>query len=114
MSAITTHVLDISRGEPARGMQVTLQRLHPDQGAQSLGEGVTDHDGRLKALLPPGASLVPGTYRLVFDTGAYFRAQNVAAFYPIVVVLFEVRDATRPHHVPLLLSPFGYSTYRGS
>ncbi len=112
MSTITTHVLDTARGEPARGIAVTLQRLRPEQGAQSLGEGVTDHDGRCKSL--HSGTLQPGTYRLVFDTGSYFRAQNVTFFYPLVVVLFEVRDATQHYHVPLLLSPFGYSTYRGS
>ena len=113
MSIISTHVLDVARGEPARGIAVTLQRLRPDQGAQSLGEGVTDHDGRCKSLLQ-GGTLQPGTHRLVFDTGSYFRAQNVVFFYPLVVVLFEVRDATQNYHIPLLLSPFGYSTYRGS
>ena len=108
MSAITTHVLDTARGRPAAGVPVRLER----EGAL-LGSGTTDADGRLRDLLPPGAPLTTGVYRLVFDTGAYFRAQGTEAFYPHVAIDFEVRDGGH-HHVPLLLSPFGYSTYRGS
>ncbi len=109
MSGITTHVLDTSRGRPAAGIAVRLQR-----GGAELGVGRTDADGRLRDLLAPDAALEPGVYRLVFDTGPYFRQAGVEAFYPIVSIDFEIRDAGQHYHVPLLLSPFGYSTYRGS
>jgi 5-hydroxyisourate hydrolase len=109
MSAITTHVLDTSRGQPAAGVVVRLER-----GAAVLASGRTDADGRLRDLLPEHVALTPGVYRLVFDTGVYFRDQAVEAFYPHVAIDFEVRDAAQHYHVPLLLSPFGYSTYRGS
>ena len=108
MSAITTHVLDTSRGRPAAGVPVRLER-----GGAVLGEGSTDEDGRLRTLLP-GGPIEPGTYRLVFDTGAYFAARGVEAFYPNVSIDFTVRDGGQHFHVPLLLSPYGYSTYRGS
>jgi 5-hydroxyisourate hydrolase len=111
MSGISTHVLDTSRGCPAEGVAVRLERRDGD-GWRALGTSRTDRDGRARDL----ASGTPeaGTYRLTFDTAAYFAASGVEAFYPVVQVVFEVRDATRNHHVPLLLSPFGYSTYRGS
>ena len=106
MSAITTHVLDVSRGRPARGVADVLERV-------GTPRATTDSDGRVKAFTPP-PSLEPGTYRLTFDVGPYFANAGVETFYPHVVVEFDVRDATQHHHVPLLLSPFGYSTYRGS
>lgn len=109
MSAITTHVLDTARGRPAAGVPVRLE-----QAGTVLGSGQTDADGRLRDLLPPDAPLAPGIYRLVFDTGAYFHRQDVDAFYPLVSIDFDVRDGGQHYHVPLLLSPFGYSTYRGS
>ncbi|HEU0301768.1 MAG TPA: hydroxyisourate hydrolase [Longimicrobium sp.] len=109
MSAITTHVLDTSRGRPAAGVVVRLER-----GAAVLASGRTDADGRLRDLLPEHVPLHPGVYRLVFDTGVYFRDQALEAFYPHVAIDFEVRDPAQHYHVPLLLSPFGYSTYRGS
>ena len=113
MSAITTHVLDTARGRPAEGVPVVLERL-VDGASTILGSGATDADGRLRDLLPADAPLATGTYRLIFDTAAYFRAQVVDAFYPQVVIDFQVRDGAQHYHVPLLLSPFGYSTYRGS
>lgn len=109
MSAITTHVLDTARGRPAAGVPVRLEH-----GGTVLGSGATDADGRLRGLTPADGPLAPGVYRLVFDTGAYFRAQGTEAFYPHVSIDFHVRDGAQHHHVPLLLSPFGYSTYRGS
>jgi 5-hydroxyisourate hydrolase len=109
MSAITTHILDTSRGQPAADVSVRLER-----DGRFLGDGVTDEDGRLRDLLPDGMKLPPAVYRLTFDTGAYFRAQGVEGFYPRVTIDFEVRDGEQHYHVPLLLSPFGYSTYRGS
>jgi 5-hydroxyisourate hydrolase len=110
---ITTHVLDTARGRPAAGVRVTLERA--ELGAWSIvGAGATDADGRLRTLVPDGAPGAAGTYRIRFDTGAYFEATGQSGFYPYVEVIFEVRDAGAHHHVPLLLSPFGYSTYRGS
>lgn len=114
MSAITTHVLDLSRGAPARGMGVTLEIYMVDRGWVKLGEKVTDADGRVRDLLKVGAALDPGHYRLTFEVGEYFRARGDTSFYPEVPVVFEVRDPTQRYHVPLLVSPFGYSTYRGS
>jgi 5-hydroxyisourate hydrolase len=114
MSAITTHVLDLSRGRPARGVSVTLS-AEDDAGCWNvLAEGVTDADGRVRDLLPASAPLAAGRYRLRFDTQAYFHALGQASFYTEVVVGFVIADPSAPYHVPLLLSPFGYSTYRGS
>ncbi len=113
MSAITTHILDLSLGKPAGGVPVELSVLR-GSGFAALGAGKTDSDGRLRTLLPADAVLEPGVYRLKFDTKAYFTAQATQGFYPLVEITFEVREAGGHHHVPLLLSPFGYSTYRGS
>lgn len=113
MSAITTHVLDIARGRPAAGVPVLLERWTKDRW-EILGNNTTDDDGRANRLLPETEPLAPGLYRLTFDTQAYFASQNLEGFYPQVTVVFEVRDARQHYHVPLLLSPFGYSTYRGS
>jgi len=114
MSAITTHVLDLSAGEPARGVHVTLSRLEGNDTWADLGDGHTDLDGRANALLPEGMSLAAGVYRLRFALGAYFSSRGVDTFYPEAAVAFAVRDASEHYHVPLLVSPFGYSTYRGS
>lgn len=105
---LSTHVLDTTRGEPAVGVRIQLER-----GGQAVAEGVTDADGRLRDWVPADA-WAEGTYRLVFDTGAYFAAHGIRAFFPVVVVAFEVAEPERHHHVPLLLSPFSYTTYRGS
>jgi len=117
MGTITTHVLDLSLGRPASGVAVQLERDDDDNDESSpsrlLGIGRTDPDGRLRTLMD-GAVLEPGVYRLTFSVGEYFAASNVEAFYPTVQVTFEVKDASRHYHVPLLVSPFGYSTYRGS
>ncbi len=114
MSAITTHILDITSGRPALGVSVTLEQRTPVAIWQIIGKGVTDADGRLRDLLTPGTSLMIGHYRLTFDTETYFAQQRIEGFYPQVVVAFTVRDASSHYHIPLLLSPFGYSTYRGS
>ncbi len=114
MSGITTHVLDTALGRPAAGVPITLELADGAGGWRTLGSGATDADGRLRTLLPAGAPLAPGTYRLRFDTRAYFAAAGSAAFYPYVEVAFAVADACAHYHVPLLLSPYGYSTYRGS
>ncbi len=114
MSAITTHVLDISRGRPASDVQITLEVERAGGSWKQIGRGVTDADGRAKDLLPPGFALESGIYRLVFDAEAYFAAQNTEGFYREISVVFTIRDPAQNYHVPLLLSPFGYSTYRGS
>lgn len=111
LSDITTHVLDTSRGCPASGVPVVLERA-VDSGWQAVGRDTTDPDGRASGLL--SSPLVDGRYRLIFDTGAYFRAVGESSFYPEVSVTFVVEDAEEHYHVPLLLNPFGYSTYRGS
>ncbi len=113
MSAITTHVLDTARGRPAAGIPVTLEVLTGGNNWKPVGHSRTDADGRAKDL-QAGAKLEAGTYRLRFDTGAYFRAQGVESFHPEIMVQFAVRDAAQHYHVPLLLSPYGYTTYRGS
>jgi len=114
MSAITTHVLDLARGAPASGLRVTLEIHSGSKGWVKLGEETTDADGRAKGLLAAGAALDAGRYRLTFAVGDYFRAAGTTSFYAAVPVEFEVRDATQRYHVPLLVSPHGYSTYRGS
>jgi 5-hydroxyisourate hydrolase len=111
-SPITTHVLDTARGAPAVGVRILLERETAGAWVK-VGEGMTDADGRLKTLMSAG-SLAAGTYRLTFETGNYFRSHALDAFFETVVVPFVVRDASGHFHVPLLLSPFGYSTYRGS
>lgn len=114
MSAITTHVLDIARGKPARGVPITLEHRSPAGAWMEVGRGATDDDGRLRTLLPASRPLDPGRYRITFDTGAYFAAIGVEGFYPEAAIVFEVRSSVEHFHVPLLLSPYGYSTYRGS
>lgn len=115
MSPITTHVLDTSRGRPAAGVPVTLERrAGPGDAWERLGAGATDADGRCRTLLADGHALAAGVYRLTFDTDAYARSLGAATFYPSVAITFNVRAPGEHYHVPLLLSPFGYSTYRGS
>ncbi|HVF67339.1 MAG TPA: hydroxyisourate hydrolase [Pyrinomonadaceae bacterium] len=114
MSAITTHVLDTSRGRPAAGVPVALEARGPDGAWAELGRGFTDADGRLKELLSPEQKLSKGTYRLTFDTAVYFAAQGAKGFYAEVSISFVVAEAGAHYHVPLLLSPYGYTTYRGS
>jgi 5-hydroxyisourate hydrolase len=103
---LSTHVLDASRGTPAVGVAVRLSTT----GGQELATAVTDADGRVREL----GLLAAGDYRLTFATGGYFAANGQQGFYPEVVVTFTVTDAGQHHHVPLLLSPYAYSTYRGS
>jgi 5-hydroxyisourate hydrolase len=107
---ISTHVLDTARGRPAAGVPVALERVAGDGAV--IARAVTDADGRVRELAP--ASLAAGDYRLTFDTGAYFATLGIEGFYPLVTVVFSLRDPSQHHHVPLLLSPFGYATYRGS
>lgn len=112
MKSVSTHVLDIHRGRPAEGMPVTLDRKD-DGGWSRVKQATTDADGRVKELVPEG-QLTAGTYRVTFDTGAYFTQQKIEGFYPEASIVFVVRDAAAHYHVPLLLSAHGYSTYRGS
>lgn len=110
MSHLTTHVLDATAGTPAAGVAIALHRHPADAAPEPVAEGTTDADGRL-ALGPDVLS--PGTYALTFETGAYFAGRGVETFYPLATIAFTVADAAH-YHVPLLLSPFAYSTYRGS
>lgn len=112
MSAITTHILDTAQGRPAAGVEVTLERQQ--DGWRTLGRGVTNTDGRVGDLLPTSDPLESGTYRLLFAVAPYFAALGLESFYTTIPIVFEIRDSQQHHHVPLLLNPFGYSTYRGS
>jgi 5-hydroxyisourate hydrolase len=115
MSSITSHVLDTALGQPARNLRARLQRLELIEGAQhwtTLAEALTDEDGRIKRFLPDGP-VKTGTYRLCFDTRTYLEASGRPVFYPQVDIVFAVDGGEEHYHVPLLLSPFGYSTYRG-
>ena len=114
MSTLSTHVLDTSLGRPAAGMSLQLERWG-SEGWQEIGRGQTDSDGRVRDLLQnPDEGLLLGRYRMSFDTGAYHSSQGVEGFYPLVQVEFQVRAEDEHYHVPLLISPFGFSTYRGS
>ena len=114
MSPITTHVLDLARGRPAEGVAIILEHAAGNESWVELGHGTTNAYGRISTLLPDAAALTVGAYRLRFATAAYFAAAGVRGFYPEVVVVFQIDDAAGHYHVPLLLSPYGYSTYRGS
>ncbi|MGQ0814833.1 MAG: hydroxyisourate hydrolase [Gemmatimonadota bacterium] len=114
MSAITTHILDTSLGVPAANVGVTLEQLDAYGAARVVGQTRTDQDGRARDLVADSFTLEPGRYRLSFDVGAYFTTTRRETFYPHVTVTFEVRDVTQHYHIPLLISPYGYSTYRGS
>ena len=111
MTQITTHVLDTARGVPAAGVPVRLERAS-GPGPEEIGRASTDADGRVRDIGPE--RLPAGAYRLVFDTAGYFAQQRTAAFFPEVAVTFTVDGEGQHYHVPLLLSPFGYATYRGS
>ena len=124
-SPITTHVLDTTLGRPAEGVAIVLEKRDSQeaQGAQEgereergwtvVGRGVTDGDGRLRSLMGEG-TLTVGTYRITFDAGGYHARIGVKGFYPEASIVFLVEDAQGHYHVPLLLNPFGYATYRGS
>ena len=114
MTRISTHVLDTALGKPARGVPVRLEHMEKSGSWSRLGSGRTDEDGRCVQLLPDGAALPAGHYRLTFDTGGYFATRKIAGLYPLVEITFQVRDGEAHFHIPLLLSPNGYTTYRGS
>jgi 5-hydroxyisourate hydrolase len=106
---LSTHVLDATTGRPAAGVQVRLEGAG-DDGWALAGEGTTGPDGRLSL----AGQAAPGVYRITFGSGTYFKARGSATFYPEVTITFEITGPDEHHHVPLLLSPFAYSTYRGS
>ncbi len=112
MRSVSTHVLDTALGRPASGVPVLLEK-RGESGWSREGGGATDGDGRIKDLVPEG-KLEIATYRITFDTGAYYEARSTVCFYPEVSVVFQIRDPESHYHVPLLVSPYGYSTYRGS
>ena len=114
LKRISTHVLDLARGKPAKDVPVRLERRETSGNWLAVTSARTDQDGRC-AQLPPGeTAFPPGIYRLTFDTASYFAAQKSEGFYPLVEVTFQVRDGESHFHIPLLLSPNGYTTYRGS
>ncbi|MEW5798733.1 MAG: hydroxyisourate hydrolase [Bacteroidota bacterium] len=113
-SPITTHVLDTTRGTPAQGVTVSLEFQPSANKWEKIGSGTTNSDGRISDLLPDSHILQPGIYRITFETGKYFLSNKVASFYPYVQIVFKISDTTNHYHVPLLLNPYGYSTYRGS
>jgi len=110
--SISTHVLDVMRGLPAAGLAVTLSRREPDGDWKAVGESETDSDGRIRQLTED--ELDAGEYQLRFDTRRYFERSGLEAFYPEVLVVFNVDDAAAHVHVPVLLSAFGYTTYKGT
>ena len=109
MSQITTHVLDTALGRPAEGIPVTLF-----DGEKEVGRGITNADGRVTDLVPEGTSMMAGTYHIRFETDAYLEQTASGNFYPYVEITFRINEQSSHYPVPLLLSPFGYSTYRGS
>jgi 5-hydroxyisourate hydrolase len=112
MSEITTHVLDTSLGRPAAGVPVALE-IQAGNTWKEISRGATDADGRLRHLLEPG-TLTEAVYRLSFETETYFRSRKIRSLYPKITIAFQVTDKNDRYHIPLLLSPYGYSTYRGS
>ena len=114
MSTISTHILDTARGKPANGVAVYLESQKTDETWEQLTHAWTDEEGRVKPFFLLEAPLKGGTYRLVFDTESYFSALDSNCFYPQVCVVFNIGDDPQHYHIPLLISPYGYSTYRGT
>ncbi len=112
-SPITTHVLDTATGRPAKGVRITLEKQRAGGVFAKLAEGTTNDDGRITDLLAPG-TLEPGTYQMTFYVADYLADRGERGFYPVVPIVFTIQSTTEHYHVPLLLSPYGYSTYRGS
>jgi 5-hydroxyisourate hydrolase len=111
---ISTHVLDTALGKPAVGLGVALEWVEASGLSIIAGAGMTDQDGRIRELVSEDHTLEAGQYRLRFLTGAYFKRSGRESFYPVVVVEFTVAEVRSHYHVPLLLSPYGYTTYRGT
>jgi len=114
MKRISTHILDLVHGRPAADVPVRLEKQNSTGDWRLLTSAFTDHQGRCDQLLPEGEVLSAGVYRLVFESGNYFATQKTAALYPVVEVTFRILDGESHLHIPLLLSPNGYTTYRGS
>jgi 5-hydroxyisourate hydrolase len=114
MNRISTHILDLVLGRPAKDVPVRLERQESNGEWHVLSLLRTDNDGRCAQMLPENESLRAGNYRLAFDTAGYYLAQNVQGLYPVVEITFLVREGESHFHIPLLLSPHGYTTYRGS
>jgi 5-hydroxyisourate hydrolase len=112
MNRLTTHILDTSSGKPATGVNVILLHQHGDSWIE-ITRGLTNKDGRITDWLDNNTILPTGLVKLVFDTGAYFNKSSIPTFYPVVEVIVAIADEAH-YHIPLLLSPYGYSTYRGS
>ena len=112
MSQVTTHVLDTSAGKPGKNISVRLMQIANGEW-RSIAQGITNADGRVADLLPAGKNLSAGNYKILFETGEYYASQDIKTFYPAVEIQFTIFDDSH-YHVPLLISPFGYSTYRGS
>jgi len=113
-SQVTCHVLDASLGKPASGVGVSLGKLGEVGSFTPLAEGITDYDGRCLTLLPSTVRLASGMYKIVFQTGIYFSGTTRETFYPIVEITFNLVHPEQHYHVPLLISPWSYTTYRGS
>ncbi len=113
MKRISTHILDLALGKPASHVGVRLEKHEPSNW-RVLASARTDRDGRCSQLLPEGEELSPGYYRLAFDTTSYYEAQKIDTLYPVIEITFRVGDGETQFHLPLLLSPNGYTTYRGS
>ncbi|HEY6304243.1 MAG TPA: hydroxyisourate hydrolase [Terriglobales bacterium] len=114
MMHVSTHVLDIARGQPAKDVPVRLERRDACGAWRLLAAARTDQDGRCARLWPEKETLTPGFYRLGFETATYFAARKLEGLYPLVEITFQVREGEERFHIPLLLSPNGYTTYRGS
>ena len=110
---LSVHVLNLENGLPSPGVNVTLEK-HVDNGWQPLAQGVTNEQGRIGELFPAKLAFEAGEYRVVFKTGEYFKKTGRETFFPEIPVIFEVKNAEQHYHIPLLLSPYGFSTYRGS
>lgn len=110
---LSVHVLNLENGLPSPGVNVTLEQ-HVGSQWQPLAQGVTNEQGRIGELFPAGKSLEKGQYRVVFKTGDYFAKAKRETFFPEIPVIFEVKNSDQHYHIPLLLSPYGFSTYRGS
>ncbi len=114
MSAITTHILDTASGKPGAGIPLVLERKTHSAGWQAIAEGITDSEGRVDDLLSPRDVFLPGHYRLIFEIGPYYLLQSIECFFPQITISFVVKDSMKRYHIPLQVSPFGYSTYRGA
>ncbi len=112
MSQLTAHILDTTKGKPAQGVRISLHQQHEEEWKE-IGLGTSNNDGRVMDLLKKDAFLALGIYKIRFETGEYFDKQGIQSFYPVVEIIFNI-SSPEHYHIPLLISPHGYSTYRGS